>query len=463
MEESILDDRYASLKHYIQESFKRMKKDGLALQLEKHYYSSKFTANRLVEVLGEFIDVGRERFMQKLIEDIEEAEMRKDKIIYKYKRAMKKNELTSNGVISENKKLSKRKLDLTQNINELNQKIKHISKSFKGVLSEKEARIAKTTKLISESKNTLSLLKIELDALKFNFKIMKDEGVRYYSKARKKVKKTALTYCYDSSMLGSYVNRADILKKEEELKYYKDKVDEVKKALSRVVSITNGIAAGIGIKERIDENAIDSYNQVLQAIVNNQEQNAIMQHLEESTTDIPNVTKNPLEFVDSVRDTYESALREKENRLNEILRQAKNRRQKLQKEILEAGETLKALNETSITIDFDILDELQRSHQEFENTTHMLDQTLNKLTGPSNSTNIFSNISEERINSGSKIENRPKTENRTHFDFSNLQTKYDSNVVSTQSLMHSHISNLTATTINQEDINLSSSSSFNYN
>ena len=242
MYESLINERYENLKLSIKDSLHRMKNDGLVSQLEQHKTSTKFASNRLYEVLKDFMDCWRERYIQKLHHDSEEAEISHDQILYKLQRVQTKLNLQNKEVISQTKAGKKKRDALASSIKEIQHEIKHMGKGFNEIINRNQQKIFEASETLDKLKDTTNLLKTDIKVAKSKFSTTLALNMRDLKLAETKIKEQALNCVYSNNK--EVFEDYEELKKAEEIKKLKATNNKLASSLKTIVDHINSISSG---------------------------------------------------------------------------------------------------------------------------------------------------------------------------------------------------------------------------
>lgn len=364
--------RFKNLQDSVKRALKNMPNDGLAQQLELDKTSCKYVPQRLVEVLNDYIDAGREKLIQKMLHEIDNAQFERDKSEIKYQ---KLNTMMSN----ENKETQEESHRLDVQIKSTNSKISDIQQKqasaesrYQKTLSKQDAFIRRSQIMLAKSKASLSSLAADLSEIRADVTVwntMKTRSVRW---ATNQLKKGSEKIIEERHHNGIQSLKSTLSSKERDIENAKSRTVALKSSITALNSYLNGLAASSSIKNRINDKDGNSFGIVLNQVAKAQEKNAV--------AEITKSQQNSRDYIISIQSEYEKKMKEKDQELDEIMVQARKRRLKLQAELDKALEQIKALQgNRSDDGEDDLLDELERSSHDIESTSKKLDNTLLQL------------------------------------------------------------------------------------
>ncbi|EAX93236.1 hypothetical protein TVAG_156000 [Trichomonas vaginalis G3] len=372
MEESIICERYDNLLRSVKEALNKMKVDGLAKQLQKHKTSNFYSANRLNEVLNEYINSWREYYIQQLISDIQEAELTKDKIEYKIQRIETKFNFQNREINKENHNLRKKRASIRTKIKSLQERLDEYDDGLNQIVSSGKKKLNYAQESLQMLKNTLMNLDMELNSTKTKFNADFAICMRNYKQVQNEVKRSAMTNTFGQVSINA-IDSFEAIQKTNEIKRIQDKSEELSKAITKMVGFINSTSASCNIKEQIDNQYFQNTEKLLTQILKNKTSDYIDSRLRASGS-----TLNYTNFVSETKKNYTEALLRKEKEVDEIIRNARFRQKKLEEELVAAQKKLLMLQNVDSDDDH-IIEELQKTRKDLESTTHVLDQKLSQL------------------------------------------------------------------------------------
>lgn len=372
MEESIICERYDNLLRSVKEALNKMKVDGLAKQLQKHKTSNFYSANRLNEVLNEYINSWREYYIQQLISDIQEAELTKDKIEYKIQRIETKFNFQNREINKENHNLRKKRASIRTKIKSLQERLDEYDDGLNQIVSSGKKKLNYAQETLQMLKNTLMNLDMELNSTKTKFNADFAICMRNYKQVQNEVKRSAMTNTFGQVSINA-IDSFEAIQKTNEIKRIQDKSEELSKAITKMVGFINSTSASCNIKEQIDNQYFQNTEKLLTQILKNKTSDYIDSRLRASGS-----TLNYTNFVSETKKNYTEALLRKEKEVDEIIRNARFRQKKLEEELVAAQKKLLMLQNVDSDDDH-IIEELQKTRKDLESTTHVLDQKLSQL------------------------------------------------------------------------------------
>ena len=375
--ESLIKERYENLHSSVCESLKRMKDDGLVVQLELHKTSTKFASERLYEVLNEFMNCWREKYIQKLQHDIEEAEITHDQILYKFQRIRSKIINKNKEKFNQTKELKDKKREILSNIKIVQTQIHQIGKGFGNLINGKEQKIAGATETLDIIKDSISTLRTDVDALKSKFRSDQAQNMRQFKQIQQTVKSGAskCVYGYDISELNESYGHFDSIQKEKEITRIKMQNTKLQSSLKTILNYINSISSATNVTEKVDESNFQNISKVITKVSEYKSQ-------EYTQMKTQGLTINSDNFVQKVKSDYDEALLKKQQEIDEIMRQSKEKRKKLKLDLRRATQQLMIMrrnHEQFEDDDNDIFKEIQKSSRDLEATKLILDQTMGKL------------------------------------------------------------------------------------
>jgi len=352
MKSSLYEERYLRLHDSISDALRKMKNDGLAMQLEKHYLSVDFAEKRLAEVLANSIDSDREKFITSLSNDYDELLSLQDRIILKQEASKKKfvdkvnsthaenSELKSIVIINE-EKLQKLKVECIRSEEKLLTRMKTVEEQIK----DRKALSQKTKIVLASLNSDLQNIKTQINEFMGGIRIVKQQ------------QKSSISNHSRSPISKANLTKAEIFKSE-----YRQKVamiediqkrkKEVTRSLISLQSIVKDLAQENGMKEDV---TIGNIQSVLKQTIKKIEDEHVEEHLRQATSQLDGVKITRDTYAEAVDSLYHRLLLERENHYNEIIRELNRRSSLLKAQIKDAIAQLKALKGTDsddITINF---------------------------------------------------------------------------------------------------------------
>ena len=376
--ESLITERYENLNLSVRDALHRMKRDGLVAQLELHRTSTPFAGDRLYEVLDEFMNCWREKYIQKLQHDTEEAEITHDQILYKFQRVQSKLQLQNKEAFSQLKLLKKKKQELTSNISTLETQIKQIGKGFGNLINGKNKKITTVNEALDIIKDDITALRLDINSMKSKFSSDQALNLRQFKNYQANIKSevSKSVFGYDISQNETY-EQFDILQREEEITKIKVINTKLQSSLKSLVGYLNSLSTANNLPQRVDES--NSYQNIT-TVLNNIFECKSKEHISTTLQDSGSSMK-ATNFVEQVKSEYDEALLKKQREIDEIIKQTKMRRKKLESDLQKATRQLAQLRNAHqyYDDDNDIFNEIQKSRRDYEATSHILDETMNKL------------------------------------------------------------------------------------
>ena len=362
--------RAQSLEAAVKLALRRMQTDGLAHQLEMHRTSSQFVARRLTEVLKEFIEVGREKEIQKLLHEIDSAVFERDKSEMRLQRARTDHEAACRSVKVEHQQLTQARDILASKIAEIKQKQAQNAAHFEKAIVAREREIRSSNVALAKTKALLNSLTADLSELKADLSINLTAGTRLVKSTFRKAKDDSKRRIRERNVASKRNIEKQVNAKKQELDELTTRTSSVKNSVANLTTFLNGLA-----KSQPDTHT--HIRTVLSTIVNEQETEAVEHHLSEGS--LPReLATNPSEFAQAAKKLVEEKLKEKITELDRIIAQARQRRLKLQAELDTALAQIRSLQGSRIYDDSDFQSNMSPQF-DFEGTTRQLDATLSQL------------------------------------------------------------------------------------
>ena len=386
MEEELYTKRFHNLETAVKRSLKQMQTDGLARQLEMHKTSSVFASKRLLEVLSDNIEASREKFIQELLHEIDNAVFDRDKVELKVQKIKDQIISNSKAVKEENKKLKQFTQSLSSEIAQMQQKQAHRESRFETAISLRDSEIRKAQNLFTTTKSSLNSLSSDLSNLRLQVSTFSANSQRTLRSSCNKIKIEAKRYLTEK-------NEDQEAKYTEALNSKKNQLDTLKKknavhqnAFNSITTYLNEIALASSLPGTVTDS--QSIGPVLAQILEKKADEAVKLHLKQSNIKIDGIALDRQNYVFSIKNYVDEELKKKENELDEIIRKAKERRLKLKKELLAAQEKIKSLSGTGIVSDDESMREFEQSEMKLQTEKQKLDLAMSQLGLPAeNKTN----------------------------------------------------------------------------
>jgi uncharacterized phage infection (PIP) family protein YhgE len=352
-----------------------MKTDGLAVQLELHQTSSPFAVRRLTEVLRDHLGVGRERYIQKLRHDIDNAVFERDKSELKLRQlkiAMAERQRT---VTKESRNLQHAKDALISRITDLQSEEPQIIAKYERSIQNREKRIRRSKLLLTKIRHNLESFSSDLTDLRAEVSLQSLSMTRLVRTNFNRVKTEVSRELEQHGHIIHDRSRKTVESKLSDASRCQNRSSELRKALSALTHYVNQLAAAASIQTRMAESA--DFNSVFKEILVAEEETAIKHHIQEAG-DHMGISTQPHLYVQSVKDHYDKALKAKEEELDRIIAHARKRRLKLQAQLDIAVGKIKSMQGSHLSGE-DLIGELETSTDDLAASTRRLDITMRQL------------------------------------------------------------------------------------
>ena len=380
MEDSFIHERYDGLVKDVKRALENMKQDGLSLILQKHPTSVEFASQRLNEVLIEALSRGREAAIQKLTEDIYEANRRHNKIQNKLFRCQELTKQAMSKVTTENENCKIEMSALNQSILEIQNDLKKEGKEEKDLLQSKNEKVSKIYL-------NLRVLNDQVNHLQQDVRSMRKLFVSTNANCMKDLNHShtvLLDAAYKMSIDADDADFNDVFGNEISLKReianeIQIKNNVMKASLGVLQDFINKQAEKANIKDSVDFLSNNpNFEHVLWKVIDSNEENAIQQHFEKSKSRIPDeINLSPDGFTQSVSDLYRRKLLEMEKKYDKAIQEAKMRNKTLTQTLNNAMNQLKELQ--VVNDSFDVFKEIRKNSSTVETSKLALDEAFSKL------------------------------------------------------------------------------------
>lgn len=377
MEEELYTKRFHNLEQAVKRSLKQMQTDGLARQLEMHKTSSVFASKRLLEVLSDNIEASREKFIQELLHEIDNAVFDRDKIELKVQKVKDQIVSNSRAVKEENKKLKQLNQTLSSQIAQIQQKQAHRESRYETALSIRNAEIRKAQNLFTTTKSSLNALNSDLSNLRLQVSTLSSNSQRTLRSSFNQIKIKAQRFLTENKEDQETKYEEALNTKNNQLSALKKKNAVHQNAYNSIASYINEVALSSSLSGTVTDS--QSIGPVLAQILEKKADEAVKLHLKQSNTKIDGISLDRQNYVFSVTNYVNEELKKKENEIDEIIRQAKERRHKLKKELLAAQEKIKSLSGTGIKNEDDSMKEFEQSELKLQSEKQKLDLAMSQL------------------------------------------------------------------------------------
>ena len=366
------DPRAESLEATVKLALRRMQTDGLAHQLEMHRTSSQFVARRLTEVLKEFIEVGREKEIQKLLHEIDTAVFERDKTESKLQKARTDLEAASRNLKLENQQLTQARDILAGKLAEIKQKQSQTASDFESTIIARERQIRASHVVLAKTKALLSALAADLSEIRADTSVNLASGLHLVKSSFRKSKDDAAKQIKSRRAASQRRATQEVRAKTKHLDDLRAKTKSLETSVANLKTFLHGLSPGGAAAP-----PADSIQATLSALVAAKEAEAVEQHLAESSA-LPGLARSPAEFARAAKQLVEDQMKAKLAELEAIIAQARKRRLKLQAELDTALEQIRSLQGSRIYDDSDFASNMSPQF-DFEGTTRQLDATLSQL------------------------------------------------------------------------------------
>ena len=363
------DPRAETLEATVKLALRRMQTDGLAHQLEMHRTSSQFVARRLTEVLKEFIEVGREKEIQRLLHEIDTAVFERDKTETKLQKARTDLEAASRNLKLENHQLTQARDILAGKLAEIKQKQSQTASDFESTIIARERQIRASHVVLAKTKALLSALAADLSEIRADTSVNLAAGLRLVKSSFRKSKDDAAKQIKTRRAASQKHAAQEVRAKTKQLDDLRAKTATLQTSVTNLKTFLHGLSPSAPPS--------DSIQATLSGIVAAKEAEAVEQHLAESSA-LPGLARTPAEFARAAKQLVEDQMKAKLAELESIIAQARKRRLKLQAELDTALEQIRSLQGSRIYDDSDFASNMSPQF-DFEGTTRQLDATLSQL------------------------------------------------------------------------------------
>ena len=377
MEEELYTKRFHNLELAVKRSLKQMQTDGLARQLEMHKTSSVFAAKRLLEVLSDNIEASREKFIQELLHEIDNAVFDRDKVELKVQKVQDQIISNSKAVKEENRKLKQLSQALSSQISQMQEKQAHRESRFETAISLRDSEIRKAQNLFTTTKSSLSSLNSDLSNLRLQVSTYSSNSQRMLRTSCNKIKIESKRYLTENNEDQEAKFEEALNAKSNQLNTLKKKNAVHQNAYNSIITYLNEIALSSSLSGTATDS--QSIGPVLAQILEKKADEAVKLHLKQSNIKIDGVSLDRQNYVFSVTNYVNEELKKKEAELDEIMRQAKERRHKLKRELLAAQEKIKSLSGTGIRSEDDSMREVEQSEIKLQSERQKLDLAMSQL------------------------------------------------------------------------------------
>jgi uncharacterized protein YqgV (UPF0045/DUF77 family) len=370
MKEVLLRERYENVDASVRHALKQMQTDGLALQLEEHQTSSPFAAQRLTEVLRDHIDAGREKFIQRLLHEINDIDSELDKSRIRHQKLQSHISYQDQMIASETRRLTEHKQSISTQIHELQQEHTSTLARQEKSITLRTNQIRQTRSLLGKSRITLTTLSTDLSELRTELSLASVSGCRSLRSAMQRITDVSLQLI--AQRRDSITRKATrvIAAKQIEIDQRKSKCATLRSSIESATQYVNELARAMSLPGRAAEPG--GFRSVLESVFVAEQKEVVQQQLR--SAEVGQKT-----FVRSAKDDFDQKLGDKQAELDRIIQTARKTRLKLQSELDAALEQIRRL-QGSWADDDDIESSLEDSMQyNFESSTRQLDETLGQL------------------------------------------------------------------------------------
>jgi hypothetical protein len=358
MQEALVQERYESLARSVRRALKQMQTDGLVLQLELHRTSSQFAPQRLTEVLHDSIDAGREKFIQKLLHEIDNASFERDKSDVRHQRLRSQVAAKQQQIANERRRLTQTHDALSAQIQDLQQKHAAMLSRREGAAALRNDQMQQSRKLVAKLRSTLTSLSADLSHLRADVSLAALSGARTLRSGIDDMKKGASRLsAHRKDSIARNANQVAALE-QNEIGQSQATCGAIRESIRTIVEYVNGLARARAVQARASDIA-----GVLRLVIAAE----VQQHC----------PKDQKRFARAARDSHDRAIRAKEAELEQTIADARKRRLKLQVDLDAALELIQRLQgeppDDDVTAGFDA------SKYDFEASTRQLDETMSQL------------------------------------------------------------------------------------
>lgn len=354
-----------------------MQTDGLAHQLELHKTSCHFVPRRMTEVLKDFIEVGREKEIQKLLHEIDNAVFERDKSQLKIQKARSQIEEKNKEAKSTNKKLNQMKQKLSEQISELQQRQVHSDARYEKAIVTREEHIRKANVALAQSRAALSALSADLSELRADVSLSSASSVRVLKTGFSQIMNEAKHQINErSENVLEQVNRKKS-EKEAELDDVRRKAAAIRSAVAQIKSYVNDMAQKCSLSVKVADGR--GFGDVLSEIIIARQEASVKRHMADGVASL-DISCGKDGITKAVRELYESTMKQKVAELDQVIAQARKRRLKLQAELDSALEQIRSLQGSRMADEGDLMNDIEHSAYDFQTTTQQLDATLSQLS-----------------------------------------------------------------------------------
>ena len=380
MEEELLSKRFSNLESSVKRALKQMQTDGLARQLEYHKTSSSFAPNRLLEVLSDNIEAGREKFIQQLLHEIDNCAFERDKIELKFQKLRTQIASNTKTANDQSKKLKQLGIKISTQISEIQQKQASRESRYEKAISFRNDEIQKSRILFKQSKQILDSLSSQISDLRMQVSSYSQTSSRTVKSTCNKIKIETKRILNDIFENQEEKMSDSLESKRSESESVKSQTIKIQNAYSSVISYINENAAALSLSERVvkEKNGSD-VESIMNMILDAKADEAIKYHLKQATVQLEDVVLDRQNFVSTSAKYYNDRLKKKEKEINEIILQAKRRRHKLKEDLMAAQNQIKSLTGSTFISEEESMKEFEQSNKELASARQMLDLTMSQL------------------------------------------------------------------------------------
>ena len=365
--------RIASLGASVKRGIRKMQTDGLSRQLEINRTSCQFVPRRLTEVLRDFIEMGREKEIQRVLHEIDNTVFERDRLEVKLEKVKLDHQNAIRRAKAENRQLNGVKQALYGKIEEARQRqVVHTSRFEKAIVA-RQRYIRNTNVVLAKSKALLTGFAAELSELRADVLLNSATAVRAVKSSFNKVKTQAGKLVYQREEIAKRAIKKQIKAKKDEVEAVKAKTSALKNSLD----VLKSFICGMGVSSRIvlETDDATAIGDVFAEVIQEQEEDAVQQVIASGGESLVQLVRSRTEFAKSARKIMELQLAAKKEELDDLIAQARKRRLKLQEKLDTAVEQLRGLQGSRISEDLSSTG----PQFDFESTTKQLDATLSKL------------------------------------------------------------------------------------
>ncbi|EAX86488.1 hypothetical protein TVAG_435460 [Trichomonas vaginalis G3] len=375
MEEGYLNDRYKSLQHSVVLSFDGMLSDGLAKQLQKHPTSYNFAARRLTEVLDEFVNKDREEFIQKLLDDINELNLRKDKITDKYTKTVAIIKAEDTKINDLNKNLKIQQQNLSSKFEQLKIEQNEIETSLNTTLNTAENKCERYMSSIDAISNQIADIKTQLTSIRRFYTNKSKDHHKILEQSNRDIQEQAEDAVFKNTAINPF---------DPQINSKSNEINQITRENNKLKLVLEGVYQHVAplLKESDSSNTIkedfSNFKEKLNNFVHEQQESIIKNHFAEAQTKLKNINLDVDGFAPSVAELYRQKLLAKEKEYNATIRAARMRRADLKQSLKAASAQLEQMKLRSEQ-ENNLINEMSMRRSRIESSKSALDQAFSKL------------------------------------------------------------------------------------